>query len=101
MATKAQWDGLVWHEKTARGGYPSQYNPHRYGSDPAVRQLELKCFRKGILIEPRGARYMHLGHIVGVCSGEETEYVFAECSSGFVHGRPISTIALKKMGVAV
>jgi hypothetical protein len=45
---------------------------------------------------------MHLpGVTVGVCQGEETEYVFAECTSGFVHGRPISKRALRALGVKV
>lgn len=40
--------------------------------------------------------------IVGVCSGEETQYIFAEWrSDGLVHGRPISVKRLREMGVSV
>jgi hypothetical protein len=40
--------------------------------------------------------------VVGMCSGEETTYVFVEwLDSGEYHGRPISVQALKRLGVEI
>ncbi len=99
-ATCASWDNGVPHEFSAQGEGRAQYNPHFYGSDEAVRDLEMKCYyAEGIPLPGPFARYMQVDHIVGVCLGEETQYVYVECISGFVHDRPISRKALKKRGV--
>ena len=100
-ATREDWDNKIPHKRSAERGGLSKYNPYLFGSDEEVSELEMRCHRTGVLIEFREAHYLYVGLVVGVCSGDETEYVFAECSSGFVHGRPISITALKKMGVEV
>jgi hypothetical protein len=91
-----------------RTGQPrgvAQYNPYLYGSDAAVEEVELRCLREGNSIHACGNKftfYMRVrGVIVGACSGFDTEYIFVECNSGFVHGRPISQQALREMGVAI
>lgn len=99
--TVRDWDSGLAQRKSGEQAGRAKYNPHLYASDEAVMSLEMDCWATGTLIEGKNARYKHLGAgvIVGVCSGVETEYVFAECASGFVHGRPISKTALKRMGV--
>jgi len=98
----ADWAAEIPHKSSAKKNGRAFYNPYVYGSDELINELEMRCWEEGILIERTGKKYMHVvGQIVGVCSGEVTEYVFAECASGFVHGRPISTTALKGMGVDI
>lgn len=85
------------------GGWPdSQYNPHEFYTDPEIQAIELDCARNGVVIYEttnKVKKYLHVrGKIVGVCRGEETEYVFAECTSGFYHGWPASIGALRDMG---
>lgn len=77
----------------------SQYEPIRYGADQEVENLEMECVKHGILIKDLGHKktfYRKMDHVVGACSGDTTCYVFAEITSGFVHGRPISEKALKQ-----
>ena len=81
---------------------PSQYNPILFGTDEKIRELEKKCLTEGEEIRNSDhvlKAYMKTDVVVGVCSGAETNYVFAELTSaGVYHGRPISREALKKMG---
>lgn len=99
--TMADWDNEYPHEASAKPHGRSFYDPYAYGTDELVKELELLVWQDGILIERRKAKYMDRGQTIGVCSGELTNYAFAECVSGFVHGRPISPAALKRMGVNV
>ncbi len=99
-----QWNSQEAHQRTAAPDAASQYNPHFFGTDEAVQELEMKCVEKGMLISEsvhRRTYYMKVDEIVGVCRGEETNFVFAEETSGNVHGRPISKAALREMGVVV
>ena len=105
QAAIAEWDAGLTLKRTAEPEEDSQYNPHLFGTDQAVMRIELLCVETGTQIRDSGNRetkYLRLpGVIVGVCSGEYTEYVFAECTSGFYHGRPISAAALRRLGVEV
>lgn len=60
----------------------SQYNPHLYFTDEEVKALETLCLSTGTVIyENADFRSCYLripGVEVGVCSGEITEYVYAE-----------------------
>ena len=100
-ATCESWDKGIPHEFSAQGDGRAQYNPYRYGNDDAVRELEMKCYTEGTPMAGPFARCLRVDHVVGVCLGVETQYVYVECTSGFVHGRPISPQALKKRGVDV
>lgn len=99
QANAAKWassQARTWSE----GPYgAAQYDPGRYGTDPAVEELELGCVEHGKLLSDTGKRrtyYRKMDHTVGVCSGEPTEYVFAEwLMSGEIHGRPISKSLLQ------
>jgi len=68
-----------------------------------VKIAETNCVEKGILIEQTEnvrTYYKKLDHTVGVCSGEFTDYIYAEWHDGGpVHGRPISVKALEIMQV--
>ena len=82
----------------------SQYNPYEFGTDEAVREIELRCVEEGVPIrigEKKCTFYLNVHRTVGVCSGIETNFVFAEWlkSGGAIHGRPISERALNKKGV--
>ena len=105
QATIEEWDSGETRKKTRGKGRDSQYNPHLFYTDEQVQALELRCIQEGVTIKESGHRitkYLRLeGTIVGACRGMETEYVFAECTSGDYHGRPISTLALRDMGVDV
>lgn len=48
-------------------------------------------------------KYLHVpGTIIGACKGMDTEYVYAECTMSLhYHGRPVSEIALRKMGIII
>ena len=99
-ATSRNWPQAI--EWTKRGD--SQYHPDL--TDAVTRQLELTCIDEG---EPYRVDsphikkfYMKADHVVGVCCGSLTHFVFAEWKSdGFVHGRPISVARLRAMGVHV
>jgi len=95
----AQWDQELPHKASARPKGLAKYNPYFYACDTSISALEIDCWNNGIDIPGKNAAYKHMGHIVGVCRGQETEYAFAECTSGFVHGRPVSKDALKDMGI--
>jgi hypothetical protein len=81
----------------------AQYNPHLFQSDAEVSAIEIKCVAEGIPIKQRPNKwtfYLKLDCIVGVCCGEETEYVYAEWrQDGGIHGRPISEKALREKKV--
>ena len=82
----------------------SQYNPQLFSTDQAIRRLELHCMRYGTLIKKstsghRKTFFMDAKKEVGYCSGEKTSFVFTEITSGNYHGRPISVLALRKLGV--
>lgn len=83
----------------------SQYNPHLFGSDGAVSAIELLCVERGDVIKQRPNKwtfYLKLNVVVGVCCGQETEYVYAEWrQDGGIHGRPISVKALREKKVKV
>ena len=104
------WDSGEAKSWSAEHGSKAQYNPHRFGTDEAVRNLELRCVDHGHQIDSTISKrtyYLHAGAgvIVGVCSGVETEFVFVEWSAGAggIHGRPISVdllvAKLKKEGL--
>jgi|GEM_PF-5196362 len=98
LASRRTWDEGRARKSSEHG--PAQYNPHIYQDDVRVEELELTCWRTDIPIPNRpNARYMRAADVVGVCKGIETEFVFAECTDGFVHGRPISDVALRFLGV--
>lgn len=73
-----------------------------FGSDEAVRDLEMRCVELGTLLREttnKRTYFMRTDIVVGVCCGDETPYVFAEWhESGSIHGQPISERALKKLG---
>lgn len=102
-AKAADWiakDTLKW---TIPKGAPSQYNPLIYTSNADVEQAELDCVDNGVCLKfTKNVRkfYRKLDHVVGACSGEETNYIYAEWHmSGAIHGRPISEKLLKQYGV--
>jgi hypothetical protein len=103
-ATKPHWDSSRAQAKSKNG--KSQYNPYEYGTDDAIRAIELKCLSTGTAILVGGdfvSCYLHVpGEYVGVCCGEFTNYVFAEMYQGRYHGRPVSpTYLLKQHGIKV
>jgi hypothetical protein len=66
--------------------------------------MEFQCIDEGeVYIDHAKIKkfYMKRNGIVGACSGQLTEYVFAEwhAADGSVHGRPISISRLREMGV--
>jgi hypothetical protein len=103
LAEIQSWDSRETHAKTRGPGADSQYNPHLFQTDEQVRAIEERCILEGIVIRETAnkvKKYLQVrGVIIGACSGMDTDCVFAECTSGFYHGRPISDIALRKMGV--
>ena len=110
-ATIEDWDASRVIKSTQGCEGDSQYNPHRF-TRQNVRDIEIACVRDGIKIRDTASIrkfYMDarrfLGDdsvIVGVCCGQRTPFVFAEWgASGNIHGRPISTIALKHFRVSV
>ena len=102
-ATTRDWDDGT--AKRMSQGHPpnAQYCPYTYGANEAVEELELRCVAEGEIIyrsDKKFTFYLNAHHTVGVCSGFETTYVFAEwLFFGCIHGRPISEMALRKMGV--
>jgi hypothetical protein len=101
-ATIQEWDSGVTLTKTKNGD--SQYNPHFYSTDEQIRELELHCVMEGAIIRETANKrtaFMKLNHIVGACSGFETRYAFAECTSGFYHGRPMCEEKLKQLGATL
>ena len=108
-ATIRTWDNGDAKRWSAQHQSESQYNPHLFGTDDSVRDLELRCIDEGIEI-PSSSKvkrmfYMErrdLGDYIGVCSGELTYFVIAEWHrSGAIHGRPISPTALQQKGIRV
>ncbi len=105
-ATTRDWDsGLVLKWSAAHESH-AQYNPYGFGSDEDVEELEVRCVNDGTPIcmgETKWTFYLNVYRVVGVCCGQETDYVFAEwnLSGGAIHGRPISKKALRAMGVTV
>lgn len=102
-ATVRTWTSGEARAWSAQNESQSQYNPIEFGTDEAVRDLELRCIEEGTLIRETGNKrtyFMLTEMIVGVCHGDEATYVFAEWhDSGMIHGRPISERALKRLGV--
>jgi hypothetical protein len=100
LATVAQWGAGTTLSDSIAGN--AQYNPNLVGSDAAVEAVEWACISTGIVIRETAnkvTKYLHLpGIAVGACSGEYTEYVFAEATSGFFHGRPICMRELRRLG---
>jgi hypothetical protein len=105
QSTTAQFQASHARKWSGQHGGSSQYDPVRYGTDQSIEQLEMDCVEQGIRIDGDvNVRrfYRHMGHVVGVCSGEFTEYVYAEwCVSGEIHGRPVSEKKLAKYGVTL
>jgi hypothetical protein len=101
-ANATSWDKGEAQARTAKKE-KSQYNPHLYATDDQVRELEERCVDTGILISDFGIKrtyYLKTDHVIGVCRGELTSYVFAEWHQcGDIHGRPISEAALRNLGV--
>jgi hypothetical protein len=83
----------------------SQYDPHL--SLDEQRTLELLCIDEGEAYTDVGEVqkfYMKVDRIIGACSGELTDYIFAQWDGGkggLIHGRPISVKRLREMGVSV
>lgn len=107
-ATVDEWDrGITVRQTQKIGGrtQDSKYNPHFFHTDEQIQAIELRCITDGVVIRDSGHRvtkYLHIrGVIVGACCGVETEYIFAECTSGDYHGRPISIEALRDLGVNI
>lgn len=101
-ATIEEWDAGITRRSTVGGD--SQYNPHIYNNDAAISELELRCVVEGTVIREthnKRTAYMKLTDVVGACSGEDTNYCFAECTSGFYHGRPICERELKRLGATL
>lgn len=96
VATPADWDAGIPLRRSAEPRGRAQYNPYRFGSDEAVREMELRCFRTGKPLPGKRARYLQTEEVVGVGSGFVTSLVYAECTSGFVHGRPSSPQVLRE-----
>lgn len=96
--TKKHWDASD-ARKWSKGGH-AQYNPHHYHTDQQIEAIERLCLATGIPLVDAGnfvSCYLHLpGQIVGACSGEFTEYVYAEMYNGQYHGYPISPQLLRK-----
>lgn len=74
-----------------------------YSSPDARRGLETQCIREGICFrhdqDGKQCYYLKMDRIVGASKGEETEYVYAEISSGNFHGWPITAAELRRKGV--
>lgn len=75
-------------------GSEAQYHPEHFGSDVAVRELELRCIEEGTMIRSTQIKrtyYLDAGQPVGWCCGTLTNYIHAEWhkSGGVIHGRPI------------
>lgn len=100
-AKRPDWDSGRAKASSGKPNGLAQYNPYLYGHDATVKSIEMDCWSSGIEIPGHGTKYKQADNVVGVCSGVETEFVFAECTDGFVHGRPISKKALSKMGVRI
>ena len=102
VRTWASGEARIW---SAQNESRAQYNPIQFGTDEAVRDLELECVEGGTLIRDASNKrtyFMRTEMIIGVCCGEETAFVFAEWhGSGVIHGRPISQTALRKLGVKI
>lgn len=101
LANCRLWNNGKARAISAKPRGPSQYYPYVYSTDEAIKAIEMRCYKHGTPMPHGFAKYLHVGHVVGVCMGHETEYVFAECCSGFVHGRPISDVALRIKGVVI
>lgn len=103
MATVDDWDSGETLRATTEPEYDAQYNPRLFHSDEVVETLERLAYERGLTITDIGhkeKRYFRLeGQIVGACSGEYTQFLFVECTSGFFHGRPISLKELRRLGV--
>ena len=101
-ATIADWDSGKTLESTKLGD--AQYNPHIYNTDDAIRELELHCIMEGTVIRETANKrtaFLKLDVVVGACSGHETSYEFAECTSGLYHGRPMCEEKLRKLGARI
>jgi len=104
-ATCRTWDNDDAKRWTADEDGEAQYNPYLFPDDASVQEIELRCIETGEPIKTTGRKrtfYLNCFQTVGVCSGEHTEYVFAEwLEAGEYHGRPISITALRNKGVRV
>ena len=103
-ANVKSWDNSDATRWTQDG--PSQYNPHFYHTDQEILTVEMDCVNSGTPIDTSDPNphefYMYLdGPPVGACSGEKTNYVFAEHNHQGFHGRPISDKALRNKGVVI
>jgi len=94
-------DDVCW--RTVDGD--SQYDPHLTIDEQ--RNLEFLCIDEGEVYTDVGEVqkfYMNVGRIIGACSGELTQYIFAQWDGGkggLIHGRPISVKRLRQMQVAI
>jgi hypothetical protein len=94
-------DDVRW--RTVNGD--SQYDPHLTRAEQ--EQLEMLCIDEGEAYVDVGdvqKFYMDVGRTIGACSGELTQYIFAQWDrgkGGLVHGRPISIRRLREMQVSI
>jgi hypothetical protein len=79
----------------------------RYSPDLPIpiEQLEMDCVTFGVElppdVRPNVRRYYRdMGYVVGASEGELTTIVYAEwCSTGEVHGHPVTVRDLRKKGM--
>jgi len=101
--SQADWDNGKALKRSQ--DQPAKYAPHIDRNRQEA--LEMHCIDEGMVIKERAdiARfYFDAGEIIGVCSGEETRYVYAEWTgppNGEVHGRPVSVKQLRIWGVVI
>ena len=103
VRSQAKWDSGEALARTIN-------EPSQYLADITLamqQALEMHCIDEGVMFRDHGEVkrfYLKSGRIVGACSGELTEYVYAEWDSGsggLVHGRPISIRRLREMQVSI
>ena len=99
-ATRRTWDASIALKMSKRHKSQAQYNPILYGQNGAIEQLERMCIEHGtVVFENKNSRkcYMVRTGVVGMCSGERTNIVYAEWARNVgLHGRPISPAALNR-----
>lgn len=94
------WDASEARRRSGQPDGAALYNPYLYHSNPQIETLERRCIETGIVISDTGnfasCYLLVAGGPVGACSGEFTNYVYAEMYGGTYHGYPISPSLLKK-----
>jgi hypothetical protein len=88
-----KWNASAARRSSKHGH--AQYNPLVYHTDDAIRDLESRCIRDGVVVTETAnftSCYLILPDTepyIGVCSGEYTHIVWAELCGGTFHGYPI------------